>query len=282
MADDITITSTRNPRVVAARKLTQRKHRARQGRFLVQGQQLLWMALDAGYMIEEVFTSSCTAPEQDDTRELLHRMHKNGTQLIQVSSEILKSLTSRDDMQTLVGTVKQKLLSLHEIILPKIALVLILDRLQDCGNTGTLIRTADAAGASVVILLEPCADVTDPRAVRSSMGSLFNLPVVSVPDISELRAWLKAHKLPLIAADAHQGTLWGNHNLHGPAALCLGNEARGLSADLAALVDSRVRLPMLGKADSLNVAVAGGILMYLWVKVNHAPQPVYEIKSGVR
>ena len=213
MAEHTIITSNRNPRVVNARKLAQRKHRTRQGRFLVQGQQLLWMALDAGYTVEEVFTAPGTTPEQEDTRALLDRLQESGTTVIEVSPEIQASLISRDDPQTLAGVVQQRALSLREVRLPPNPLILVLDRLQDCGNVGTLIRTADAAGAAAVVLLEPTADPYDPRAVRSSMGSLFNLPVISVPDMDALTPWLRANALRVIAADAHQGTLWGRELL---------------------------------------------------------------------
>ena len=289
MPENNIITSARNPRVVNARKLTQRKHRSRQGRFLGEGQQLLWMALDAGFHIEETFYSDKLDCAQSSTRELLDRLSQHGSTLTQVTPDILASLSTRSEGDTLVGVIAQCTLTLDDIILPESPLVLVLDRLQDCGNVGTLIRTADAAGATAVVLLEPSADMYDPRAVRSSMGSLFNLPVVSLREIDTLTVWLRANGLRLIAADAHQGTLWGHALMEGGVALmeggvalmeggvalmaggvalCLGNEARGLSSDVSASVDAWVRLPMRGKADSLNVAVAGGILMYLWVKNN--------------
>ena len=268
MSDNIIITSTRNSRVVNARKLSQRKHRSKQGRFLVQGQQLIWMALDARYEIDEVFYNPDLPDNHDETHQLLERLADSGTNLIQVAPEILSSLSSRDDKQMITGTVKQQSLSLREVTLPVTPLILILDRLQDCGNVGTMIRTADAAGAAAVILLTPSADHYDPRAVRSSMGSLFNLPVIPVHHLDVLESWLNANNLRLVGADAHQGRIWGKDALSGSVALCMGNEARGLSSDIRKAVDAWVRLPVAGKADSLNVAVAGGIFMYLWMREN--------------
>ena len=267
MEENPIITSMRNPHVVNARKLLQRKHRERQGRFLVEGGQLLWMALDGGYLIDEVYTSG-TTERKNSTGVLLAKLEQNGVRLIQITPSILASLSTRVGGDPLIGVVQQRSLSLREISVPESSLVLVLDRLQDCGNVGTLVRTADAVGAAAVILLEPCADVTDPRAVRASMGSLFNLPVISVKEVTRLHAWLQTNGLHLVGADAHQGTLWGRDALQGGAALCVGNEAHGLSSDLNALVDTWVRLPVYGKADSLNVAVAGGVLMYLWRKEN--------------
>ena len=265
MPDNVIITSTRNPRVVNARKLLQRKHRERQGRFLVEGGQLLWMALDGGFIIDEVYTSG-PLERKDSTSVLLAKLTQHGATLIQVAPSILASLSTRSGGDPLIGVAHHRALSLREVIVPVNPLVLVLDRLQDCGNVGTLIRTADAVGASAVVLNEPCADIYDPRAVRSSMGSLFNLPVISVHDISTMKVWLQTNGLHLVGTDAHRGALWGQDVLQGSAVLCLGNEARGLSEDIGELVDDWVRLPMRGKADSLNVAVAGGVLMYLWRK----------------
>lgn len=268
MTEDIIITSRRNPRVVDARKLTQRKHRTRQGRFLVEGEQLLWMALDSGWTIDEVFTPDTPGDTSSSLSTLLVRLASQGTTILQVAPDILATLSTRGDTSNPIGAVKQAATSLADIALPDLALVLVLDRLQDCGNVGTLVRTADAAGATVVVLLEPCADIYDPHAVRGSMGSLFNVPVVSVGDVPSLTSWLCAHNLPMVGADAHTGVLWGNEALRGSLALCMGNEARGLSPDLAEGIDAWVRLPIRGKADSLNVAIAGGILMYRWLAIN--------------
>ena len=120
----------------------------------------------------------------------------------------------------------------------------------------------------MVILVEPCADPYGPRALRSSMGSVFNLPVVTTRDVGALFRWIGEQGLRSVAADAHSGELWGDAMWKGNVALVLGNEAHGLSGDVAPRIADHVRLPMAGKADSLNVAVAGGILMYLWVRAN--------------
>jgi TrmH family RNA methyltransferase len=266
MADDLMmISSMRNSRVVDARKLLQRKYRTRQGRFLVEGGQLLWMALDGGFIVDQVYFTG-QVDRHSSMGLLLSRLQNQGAELCSVTPAILSSLSTRSGGEPLIGVVQNQVLSLRELNVPDHALIVVLDRLQDCGNVGTLIRTADAAGATAVILLEPCADVHDPRAVRSSMGSIFNLPIVSVTDVGELDAWWQHNNLRSVGADAQEGALWGDEILHGSIALCLGNEAHGLSADLAETVDAWVRLPVHGKADSLNVAVAGGVLMYLWRK----------------
>lgn len=261
------ITSTSNPRVVEARKLAQRKHRQAQGRFLVEGLQLLHMALDASMPAHEVFY----CPEQFAGAEapaLLERFRAAGALLLQASPRVLEALSEREAPQGIVATFRLSQPSLAALKLNGRELVIVLDRLQDPGNLGTLIRTADAVAAAAVILVEPCVDPYDPKTVRGSMGSLFNLPVISTADVAGLFTWLKARGLRPVGADPHLGVTWGEGLWAGGVALALGNEARGLSEDVAAQIDAWARLPIMGKAESLNVAVAGGVLMYAWLRAN--------------
>lgn len=262
-----TITSTNNPRVVAARKLTQRKHRQAQGRFLVEGLQLLHMALDGGAAPHEVFY----CPEQFTgmgAAALLERFGRAGAALLRVAPRVMATLSEREEPQGIVATFRLAETSLATLKLAGRELVVVLDRLQDPGNLGTLIRTADAVAAAAVILIEPCVDPFDPKTVRGSMGSLFNLPVIGERDVTALFGRLKGAGLRVIGADPHLGVTWGDGLWAGGVALVLGNEARGLSPDVAAQVDAWVQLPIVGKAESLNVAVAGGVLMYAWLRAN--------------
>lgn len=261
------ITSTANPRIVAARKLTQRKHRQAQGIFLVEGLQLLHMALDGGAAAHEVFF----CPEQfagAEAAALLERFDRAGATLLQVAPEVMASLSEREEPQGLVASFRLIESSLAGLKLTGHELVVVLDRLQDPGNLGTLIRTADAVAATAVILIEPCVDPFDPKTVRGSMGSLFNLPVIGERDVPRLFDRLKQAGLRTVGADPHLGVNWGEGLWRGGVALTLGNEARGLSPDVAAQVGAWARLPIPGRAESLNVAVAGGVLMYAWLRAN--------------
>jgi TrmH family RNA methyltransferase len=266
------ITSPANRRVVDARKLRQRKYRQASGRFLLEGLQALHLALDAGIKVYEVFH----LPESFQTpasSALLERFRRSGVELIAITPRVMEALSERDEPQGIIATCQVAGPTLAALEMPAgPRLVLVLDRLQDPGNLGTLIRTADAAGASAVVLIEPCVDLHDPKALRSSMGSRFNLPVISTQDVPGLFDWLNRHGLQPTGADPHRGQLWGETIWPGRIALILGNEARGLSPDVAAHVSTYARLPIAGKADSLNVAVAGGILMYAWLKANPAAQ----------
>jgi TrmH family RNA methyltransferase len=273
------VTSLRNPRIVEARKLTQRKHREGQGRFLVEGLQILAMAAERlasdpskvkpleVFFCEELFTGR-TAPR------LLRDLSEAGGEPIHVASHVLDTLSARDVSQGLAATFDSRALeaSLDELSATASSepgLFVVLDRLQDPGNLGTLIRTADAAGARAVILIEPSVDPFDPKTVRGTMGSLFSISFARVAGVEDLWNWLDRQGLRAVGADATEGrTVWDTDALHGSAALVLGNEARGIDPDLRARLADLVGLPMLGKAESLNVSIAGAALMYEWLRVN--------------
>lgn len=264
MPEPILITSRQNPRVVAARKLSERKQRQQQGRFLVEGVKLLEMALRASARPREAFVChELLAPAH---ASLLDRLAAAGAELLSVSSAVMEALAEREAAEGLVATFDLFETSLDELRFGSHDLVLLLDRLQDPGNLGTLIRTADAVGAAGVVLLEPCADPFDPKVVRGSMGSIFHVPLLRTNDVAATLAALRGRGLRIAGADAHRGVDWGDGLWQGGVALALGNEARGLSPDVSPHIEAWVRLPIAGQAESLNVAVAGGVLMYAWLR----------------
>jgi TrmH family RNA methyltransferase len=258
------ITSVRNKRVVEARKLRQRKHRQRQGRFLVEDLPSLQMALDAGTRPLEVFYCK-NQLAGNQAIELLNCFRQTDANLIALSPQVMEALSERQTSQGLAATFALFEATLQDIPVSEHELIVVLDRLQDPGNLGTIIRTADAVGAAAVILIEPCVDPFDPKTVRGSMGSLFNVSLVRTSDVAALFDWIRARGLLSVGTDAQLGKAWGDGLLDGGVALILGNEARGLSDEVGPLVQGWARLPIVGKAESLNVAVAGSVLMYMWL-----------------
>lgn len=280
------ITSTKNSRIIDVRKLSQRKHRIRQNRFMVEGLQLLGMAVQAMSMPagrdkiipREIFYSEALFTGQTAPR-LLTELSQAGAEAVPVEARVLNTVSDRDTSQGLVATFALQELELSPTRFQKIVslipapptpqFILILDKLQDPGNLGTLIRTADSVAVTAIVLLEPCVDPFDPKTVRSTMGSIFTVPLIRTTHIESTLKPLSRTGFRIIGADANQGTtVWHSHELIGPIVLILGNEARGLSPELHSLVDGYVSLPLLGQAESLNVAVAGGVLMYEWLRVN--------------
>ena len=267
-----TITSTANRHIIEARKLRQRKHREEQGLFLLEGLQLLTMALDAGLTAGPVFY----CPEQfggTQAPALIKRFQATGGQLLQVSPQVMAGLSDRDGPQGIVAAFHIFNTPLAALKLTGSCLVLVLDRPQDPGNLGGLIRTADAVAAAGVVILEPAADLFDPKTIRASMGSLFNLPVILSADAPAALRHLAGQGLTLVGANEHAPEPWGETALRGPCSLVLGNEARGLSDDVTPHIARWVSLPMRGKAESLNVSVAGGVLMYAWLRVTPDNRP---------
>lgn len=264
------ITSTANRTIVEARKLRLRKHRQEQGRFLLEGLQLLTMALDAGLVAAQIFycPEHFTGPQGPALIDRFAHATGKAAELLQVTPQVMAALSEREGPQGIVGTFPLFTTPIEAIALDGAQLVLVLDRPQDPGNLGGLIRTADAVGAAGVVILEPAVDLFDPKAVRASMGSVFNLPVASTSDAPGALRYLTYKGLAAVGASEHAGEPWGESALQGACALILGNEARGLSSDVTPYVRRWVSLPMRGKAESLNVGVAGGVLMYLWLRAN--------------
>ena len=258
------IRSLKNPRIVRLRKLDQRKHRRAEGCFLIEGAELLELALAAGSAPRELFWCP-EAPDAADTESLRARVLAAGAEPVAVSPQVLASLTRRDPRSGPVATCAIPERGLDDLDIAAHDLVVVADGLQDPGNLGTLIRTADAAGAAALVLCTPAVDPWDPKTVRGSAGSVFHIPLAEIADRSALMEWLAARGLRRVGAAPRRGEAWGDAALAGGVALLLGHETRGLSPELDAAVDAWVHLPIAGRAESLNVAVAGSILMYRWL-----------------
>ncbi len=253
--------------MVEARKLRQRKHRQRQGRFLVDDLSILQMALEAGAQPIEIFYCESRLADPE-AAAMLEFFRTTDAEMIAVSPQVMGTLCERDTPLGAVATFSLFEASLQTLNVSEGSLIVVLDRLQDPGNLGTIIRTSDAVGAAAMILIEPCVDPFDPKSVRSTMGSLFNLPLVRTSDVSGLFAWFQEKGLNVVGSDARRGRIWGDNLWTGGVTLVLGNETRGLSSDVRPHVEAWARLPIVGKAESLNVAVAGSVLMYAWLRAN--------------
>ncbi len=199
----------------------------------------------------------------DGTRGLLDRMRDLGSNFVEVSAEVMARICDRDPPQGIVATFPLPMSRLESVPITCSDLVVVVDRLQDPGNVGAIIRTASAVGAAAVVLVSPCADPFDPKAVRGGMGAVFQVPVIETDEPVAVLARLRELGLRVVGSD-HRGGEDPREALSGGVALLLGNEAHGLSSDLAAEESRRVTLPISGGAESLNVAVAAGILMYAW------------------
>jgi RNA methyltransferase, TrmH family len=253
------LTSTRNPKVQWIRTLqTQAKARREERAFVVEGVRLLEEALEAGCLPQLIFYSEDLNPRG---QSLLRAYSAKDVPIQEVSPPVLKAAADTETPQGILAVLPALELPLP----PEPDHVLVLDRLRDPGNLGAILRTASAAGVQAVLLAPGTVDPYSPKVIRSAMGAHFRLPVHPLA-WAEIKAYLNMvplNKRPKVyLADAKQGVDYTRADFRSPLALIVGGEAEGVGQEARDLANHRVRIPMPGKAESLNAAVAGAILMF--------------------
>jgi TrmH family RNA methyltransferase len=253
------ITSPSNPAVRAARKLARPSARARtEGRFLLEGPEGIREALDAGHVPDSLLATERAAARHAG---LVNQARQRGAQVAMVAEPVLAALAATTTPQGLVAVMPSVLATLDDLpAAPR--LVCVLAEVRDPGNAGTVLRAADAFGADAVVTTRGSVDPQSPKAARAAAGSLFHLPVVAGASWPELAAALRGRGLRLVGADPHAPGTVDAAPLEEPVALVLGNEAHGLPAEVAADLDLLVRVPLAGRAESLNLAAAAAVLLY--------------------
>ncbi|MBP5661620.1 MAG: RNA methyltransferase [Clostridia bacterium] len=244
----MTITSTANERIRFFKTLKTKKGRDETGTFLLEGRRAVRDALANG------LTPLCVILEENEPAP------DAACEVLRVSRRVLEALS---DTSSPEGIMAQVAMPCTDFLTQTLqGTVVFLDRLQDPGNIGTIIRTADAAGAAAVIVSPECAELFSPKTVRASMSAVFSLPVMKAESsVSALRR-LKANGFSLFAADMGGQALPRQTELPKKSCLMIGNEGNGLSPEVKAEADLTISLPMRGKSESLNAAVAAGILLY--------------------
>lgn len=253
------ITSRRNERVQAASALHRKSERARQGRLLVEGPKCVELLLASDWQAEMLFFEESFLEKQ----AAQHLMTQAGeAQVLSVTEEVIRKIATTDSPCPVVAVAQCKFQPLKTLRLQPGSLSIVAHRTSDPGNLGTLLRVASAAGAEAVLVTGDACDASNPKVVRSSMGALFHLPIVIEPYIHRVLEKLKAAGVPIIAAEPSAGTLYTEVAYPSGAAFVLGEEAEGLEPELLAEADKRVRIPVAGPVESLNVAISGAILLY--------------------
>lgn len=255
--DKPTITSLSNPLIKQARALRQRKERVETGLFLVEGIHHVGEAVAANWEIDAIIY----APDMltsDFARELTSSAALQ-TKLQPVSAQVMDSLAEKDNPQGILAIVCQKQTRLDELVSIRSGVAVVSP--QDPGNVGAILRTLDAVGADALFLLDGGVDLYHPTSVRASMGTLFLKPVVQT-SFAEFIEWKKRGDFQLIGTSSRADSDYKNFQPKSPWVLLLGSEQKGLSPEQLAACDVRVSLPMRGRASSLNLAVAAGVLLY--------------------
>jgi TrmH family RNA methyltransferase len=263
------ISSLHNPRVKRAARLREGRQRQKQGRFLIDGARELLRAIEAGVELEEVFVCPA-ACRSDQSRAAWRRLEAMGAPLIHVTSALLEKLAFGVRNEGLVAVAVTPQRTLDRLELPDEPLVAVLEGVEKPGNVGAVLRSADAAGVSALIVADAGTDLYNPNAIRASLGTIFTLPVCATGS-TEALAWLLSRGLPVFAARVDARQLYTEADWRGPAAIVLGSEAAGLSAVWSAANVTPVRLPMRGAADSLNVSAAAAVLFYEAIRQRSLP-----------
>jgi TrmH family RNA methyltransferase len=254
------ITAFSNPLIKRVRNLRDKRHRREEGLFLAEGLRILTEAREAGRLPEYLFYAADSAAHPL-ARDLIAATEAAGGEAIETNSDILSKLSGKDNPGAVVGVYPEFAATLADLDRSTHTIWLVAERLRDPGNLGTILRTADAVGAGGLILLDECVDPFSVEAVRASMGALFTVPVVRAR-WAEFATWLRAGPGQLVGLSLDTDHDYRAAKYEAPTFLLTGNEAQGMPDFMAQACDLLVKIPMRGKADSLNAAVATAVMAY--------------------
>lgn len=254
------ITGYSNPTVKYLRSLRDKKNRRREGRFLVEGLRLLTDARETGRLPEMLVMATGRDPHPL-LDELERAVMIAGGEVIETSADILSKITGKDNPQAVAGMFAEFDTSLGVLDRSAGPIWMVAQALRDPGNLGTMLRTCDAVGAGGLILIDDCADPFSVEAVRASMGAVFTQQIAQAA-WGDFLVWLRAGAGQLVAASLRDAVPYRGAPYSTPCFILVGNESRGLPEAYEDACDLRVTMPMRGRADSLNAAVAGAVLAY--------------------
>ena len=257
----ISITSGDNSRIRLVRKLATRKGRAAEGRFAVEGRNLVSEILERDLDVDFIMIPAGAA---DDAPDFIRKcIDSPDITVCEVPARVFAGLTDAENGIGMLAVVKLREYGpdLLDGLRPDDN-ILVLDRIQDPGNMGTLIRTAVAAGYKAIVAMSGTVDIYSPKVLRATAGMVFEIPVIYVPDNEALKGILGRSGRHIVVTDVNGGVPYYEEDLSRGIALIIGNEGSGVSDALMEIADVRVTLPMKGRIESLNAAVAAAILMY--------------------
>ncbi|MDG2003006.1 MAG: RNA methyltransferase [Novosphingobium sp.] len=254
------ITGFSNPLVKMLRSLRDKKHRQREKRFLAEGLRLLTDARESG-CIPEILVMAPNRQSHPLLAELEEGVAAAGGEVIEMDEKLLTKVTGKDNPQAVAGVFAEFETGLANLDRSTSPIWLVAQALRDPGNLGTMLRSCDAVGAGGLILIDDCADPFSVEAVRASMGAIFTTGLAQAR-WEDFIAWLRDGEGQLVAASLQDSSDYRASPYQAPCFLLIGNESQGLPEAYEAACDLRVRIPMRGRADSLNAAVAAAVLAY--------------------
>jgi TrmH family RNA methyltransferase len=254
------VTAFSNATVKLLRSLREKKARRAEGLFLAEGLRILREARDSG-RLPEIVAFSREGAKHPLAAEIIAAAEAAGGDAIETTPDILSKMSGKDNPQMLIGAYRQPDSALERIDRKKAPLWIVAQALRDPGNIGTILRTGDAVGAGGLILIDDCADPFSVEAVRASMGALFTQEVATAR-WPEFIAWLRSGEGQLVGTSLKAMNDYLEAEYHQPCFLLIGNEQQGLPSDYEAECDLLVKIPMAGRADSLNAAMAAAVMAF--------------------
>ncbi len=254
------ISSSQNNTIKEIKALHLKKNRDAENLYFVEGIRFVSDAIDNGQDIVKVVISD-KLEGLNGGKELLNRVSALCNDCFLVSEKLFKEISDTQTPQGILAVLKKKDF-VFDTVIEQGNSVVILDSLQDPGNVGTIIRTADAANVSAVILTKGCVDLFSPKVLRSTMGSIFHMPIFEGLRIDEIIKLLKESGYKVIASHLDGPNNYFDEDLTGKSAIIVGNEANGISDETVKMADRLVKIPMPGKAESLNASIAASIMIY--------------------
>ena len=256
----INISSKDNERVKYTKSLLKSKNRQKESKYIIEGYRILTLAIECNADLDYVFINE-TFEDKEEHQNLLKRLDDNNIKVFKTTNKIFKDLVDTENTQGILGVIKFKERKIEHNINNKDKFVLILDRIQDPGNMGTIIRTADAAGVDSIIALKGSVDIYNPKVIRSTMGSIFDMNIIHCTQ-EECIKTLKEKDFKIVSSYLDTDNYYHETNYGNKIALVIGNEANGVNDDLINQSDILVKIPIYGNAESLNAAISSAILMY--------------------
>jgi TrmH family RNA methyltransferase len=254
------VTAFSNPTVKRLRSLRDKKARREEGLFLAEGLRIIAEARDSG-RLPEIIAFSADGARHPLAAEIIAATEAAGGEAIETTADILSKMSGKDNPQMLLGAYKQPGTGLERIDRGKAPLWIVVQALRDPGNLGTILRTGDAAGAGGLILVDDSTDPFSVESVRASMGALFTQDIATAP-WPEFVSWLRSDDGQLVGTSLKATQDYLEADYRPPCFLLIGNEQQGLPADYEAECDALVKIPMAGRADSLNAAMAAAVMAF--------------------
>ncbi len=264
------IQSNTNKTIKHIKSLQLKKYRDEHGKFIIEGEKLLREALDYKAPVSMVLFSESFA-ESDRHDEFVASLKSINIPLYYANDRIFKEAGETETPQGVIAIIDKMEFNLDSILEKDELCIVLLDEVRDPGNAGTIIRTADACGIDAVLLSKGSVDLYNGKTIRATMGSLFHIPVIQNLDTAEAILRLKESNVVTIGADPHSIESCIDMPHYKRSAIIIGNESQGIGSELTALLDRNVKIPMPGRAESLNAGIAASILMYEFsIRKRHA------------